>query len=147
MNNIVSGLTELLTNSESDLIIKWNSKEGIIDKISNLKWDVSSGFFIENVEKAEKKSFKKSVSNKTILTTENEKIINEETLKFILQNTSTKKVVSDDISEAETHVLKDLKDTFIENIKIKLKLKRITVNDKKLVFEKFDEMYDIITHN
>lgn len=147
MVSIVSGLTELLANSDSDLIIKWNSKEGIIDKISNLKWDVSSGFFIENVEKSEKKSIKKSVSNKTILTTENEKIINEETLKFILQNTSTKKIVSDDISEADTHVLKDLKDIFIENIKIKLKLKRITVNDKKLVFDKFDEMYDIITHN
>lgn len=143
MGNIVSGLTEILTNSESDLIIKWNSKEGIIDKISNLKWDISSGFFIENIERATKKSIKKSVSSKTILTTENEKIINEETLKFILQNTNTKKIVDD----MESHILKDLKDTFIENIKIKLKLKRITINDKKLVFEKFDEMYDIITHN
>ena len=141
-------LTELLTTSDAKLNVKWNSKNGIIDKICNLKWDVSSGFFVEAIEEPLKKSIKKSVSTKTILTKENEKIINEEILRFILQHLSKKpgndlETETTDLSETT----RPLKETFIEHLKIKLKLKRVTLSDKKLVFEKFDEMYDIVSNN
>jgi hypothetical protein len=145
---ILNTLTELLNNPESNLNIKWNSKHGIIDKISNLKWDASSGFFLEAIEELEKKSIKKSVSAKTILTKENEKVINEEILRFILQNLSKKTDGGTDLgTDAGTDTTGELKEVFIEQLKTKLKLKRITLNDKKLVFEKFDEIYDIVTNN
>jgi hypothetical protein len=145
---ILNTLTELLNNPESNLNIKWNSKHGIIDKISNLKWDASSGFFLEAIEELEKKSIKKSVSAKTILTKENEKVINEEILRFILQNLSKKTDGGTDLgTDVGTDTTGELKEVFIEQLKIKLKLKRITLNDKKLVFEKFDEIYDIVTNN
>jgi hypothetical protein len=37
--------------------------------------------------------------------------------------------------------IKTLKDDFIEKLKIKLYLKRITLNDKIQVFKKFDDIY------
>lgn len=146
-------LTELLNNSDSKLNVKWNSKHGIIDKICNLKWDATLlRVFIEEMEEPLKKSIKKTVSNKTILTKENEKVINEEILRFILHNLS--KTTGGDLDTETndkttdiTETTRPLKETFIEHLKIKLKLKRIILSDKKLVFEKFDEMYDIISNN
>jgi hypothetical protein len=150
---ILNTLAELLNNPESKLNIKWNSKAGIIDKIYNLKWEASTGFFLEVIDEPEKKSIKKTVSSKTILTKENEKVINEEVLRFILHNTSKKgtDVSADGGTDVSTDVgsdaVQNLKNIFIEHLKSKLKLKRITLSDKNLVFDKFDEMYDIIIHN
>jgi hypothetical protein len=147
---ILNTLTDLLNKSDSNLNIKWNSKQGIIDKICNLKWDASSGFFVDAIEEIEKKSIKKTVSAKTILTKENEKVINEEILRFILQHLSKKTDLGTDVATdagTERDTTGELKDLFIEHLKTKLKLKRITLSDKKLVFEKFDEIYEIVISN
>ena len=79
---------------------------------------------------------KKINSIKTILTKQNEELINEEIIKYILLN----------IKNNITEELDNFKIEFIEVLKFKLKLKRITNNDKLLVNKKFDEIYSVIIH-
>jgi hypothetical protein len=125
---VVMELTELLKKEQ--LNIKWNTKSGVIEKIHNLKSDTDRMFYIEPLVEKEQVSVKKTVSSKTILSKEMEKVINEELLKFILNKSSN---------------TKETKDLFLEHLKIKLKLKRITTNDKTSILEKYDEIYNVVT--
>ena len=84
---------------------------------------------------------KKISSIKTILNKKNEEIINEEIIKYILLKLNCKK---DTLDKLDTN---DLKTSFIEILKLKLKLKRITNNDKTLIYKKFDEIYSVIINN
>lgn len=129
--------------------IRWNNKNGVIDKITTLQWDdIKQILFIEDeikpVEIVNIKSeydtvipdkSKKISSIKTILTKQNEKIINEEIIKYILI-----KNVKDNSGENSN----ELKNNFIDIIKLKLKLKRITNNDKISISKKFDEIYNFM---
>ena len=124
--------------------IKWNIKRGIIEQIYCLKYDIEKLEFYITVEKIkvnEESSTstekpKKISSIRTILNKNNEKIINEELVIFIIH---AKKHKQDNI--------KTLKDDFIEKLKIKLYLKRITLNDKIQIFKKFDDIYSVIVNN
>ena len=82
-------------------------------------------------------SNKKKISSRTIITKESEKIINEEMLYFILKRVQNGAVES----------TKEDKEKFAERIKIKLKIKKITVNDKIKIFEKYDEIFDVVVNN
>ena len=42
---------------------------------------------------------------------------------------------------------KEDKDAFTERIKIKLKIKKLTVNDKLKIYEKYDEIFTVIKNN
>ena len=78
--------------------IKWNSKNGVIDKITTLQWNpIEQILFIQpdvkpiEIEKEKleyttvvPEKIKKISSVKTIMTKQNEKIINEEIIKYIL---------------------------------------------------------------
>lgn len=140
----------LLDRFNSNLLkykyIKWNALTGVIDNINKLKY-VSvtpdainkKNFKLELDIKIEideiKNSNKKCSSIKTIMTKNNEKIINEEIIVFILKNTETQLQLS------------ELSNNFCEYIKLKLKLKRITLNDKTKIITRFNEIYTIIQNN
>jgi hypothetical protein len=142
-------LQELLLNAfNSNLLkykyIKWNVLTGVIDNINQLKY-VSvtpdsinkKNFKLELDIKIEideiKNGNKKCSSIKTIMTKNNEKIINEEIIIFILKNNETQ--------------LTELSNNFCEYIKLKLKLKRITLNDKTKIITRFNEIYTVIQNN
>jgi hypothetical protein len=128
--------------------IKWNVTSGIIEKIFVLKYnDDDKNFFLdikststegaqsEESEIQSKCAAKKPVSTKTIFNNSNEKIINEEIIVFIIKNNSK---LSD---------INELKESFHELIKLKLKLKRINTRDKQKIYQKFDEVYNVIKNN
>ena len=129
--------------------IKWNTKRGIIEQIFCLKYDIEKlEFYItdekvktdkpENAASSSEKP-KKISSVRTIVNKNSEKIINEELVIFMIQAKKNKKLKQDDI--------KTLKDNFIEKLKEKLHLKRVTVNDKIQIFKKFDDIYSVIINN
>jgi hypothetical protein len=121
--------------------LKWNIKGGIIEKINKLKWDdtTKSLSMIKDVVKPnDEKLFPKRISSvKTIFNQESEKVINEEIVKFIIAKLGGKCIVDS----------KESKELLLENLKIKLRLKRITVNDKLQVYKKFDDIYTVISEN
>ena len=117
--------------------IKWNIINGIIEKIYILKYDeIKKECFIEISKESEIKP-KKISSIKTILSKQNEKIINEEIIKIIVKNKSKEQSLK----------ISELKENCIELLKIKLLIKRITSNDKTLIFKKFDDIYSVIMNN
>lgn len=126
--------------------IKWNIKRGIIEKIIPLKFkEEDKTFYIIEKDTEQDKSVSSSCKNKKVSSTkscinkETEKIINEELVIYIIQLKKNKKLNMNDI--------KNIKDNFIEIIKTKLHIKRVTVNDKIEVFKKFDDIYNIIINN
>ena len=42
---------------------------------------------------------------------------------------------------------KEDKEKFAERIKTRLKVKKITVNDKMKIFEKYDEIFNVVINN
>lgn len=116
--------------------IKWNITKGIIEKIYILQYDdIKKECFIEIPKDIDIKP-KKISSIKTILSKQNEKIINEELIKIIVKNKENNLIDT-----------KTLKDNSIELLKIKLLVKRITSSDKILIFKKFDDIFTIITND
>jgi hypothetical protein len=127
--------------------IKWNIKRGIVEQILPLKFkEDDKSFYMtevkvkeENTESSSKGKTKKVSSVKTLINKNTEKIINEELVIYIIQLKKNKKLKLDNI--------KSLKDEFLEKLKIKLHIKRVTVNDKIEVFKKFDDIYNVISNN
>jgi hypothetical protein len=135
--------------------IKWNIKKGIIEKIYSLKFkEENKSFFIINKKEhdntqQEKDSqqikAKRISSKKVLINKETEKIINEELVIYILYLKNNNKLNIPNVS-TDCH-LKLLKQEFIEKLKHKLYVKRITGNDKNQINNKFDEIYSIIMSN
>lgn len=138
----------------------WNAKSGCIEKVKNLRYDKQDGFIVKfskfdknNSKKNKKKNNesnegnentntnttepkevkKKKVSSKTIIDKFTEKVINEEILSFILKNHK---------NEDEND-----KNNFLETLKIKLKVKKIPINDKDVIYNKYDEILKIVNLN
>lgn len=132
--------------------IKWNLKMGYIEKISNLKYnDTKKEFYLEeNLEKVNQNVNKpKSSSIKTIFIKQNEKIINEELLLFIINFIQSSLTLHDctDSKKKDGYTLNNLKDDCLEHIKSKLKIKRLSVLDKTKLKKRFDEVYFVIKNN
>jgi len=122
--------------------IKWNVKRGMIEQIFPLKFkeDDKTFYLVQEKEKEKDKiKPKKPSSVRTLINKETEKVINEELVMYILHLKKNKKLKADN--------LKTIKDEFIERLKVKLHVKRVTVNDKIEVFKKFDEIYNVISNN
>lgn len=125
--------------------IKWNVKRGVIEQIYPLKFKEEDKSFYLTKEKVEEPSSsstpktKKVSSVKSLINKETEKIINEDLVMYIIHLKKNKKLDADN--------LKTLKDEFLEKLKVKLHVKRITVNDKIQIFKKFDDIYSVITNN
>ena len=92
----------------------------------------------KSVDKSDynKNEIKKKVSSRTIINKDTEKIINEEILYFILRRYKN-----------NNKEYKEYKDEFLEIIKIKLKVKKITSNDKDQICKKYDEILKVVKNN
>lgn len=147
-DDIVNTLSELLKtayNSKKMIYrdIKWNTTKGIIELVKILRYDKEFGFVLKYTKQIMEKGnddnnlIKKKLSFRTIITKDSEKIINEELLYFIV----------DRIENNIDKPTKEDKESFAEKIKIKLKIKRLTINDKVKIFEKYDEIFYIVKNN
>lgn len=134
--------------------ITWNVKKGFIETVKILRYDNDNTFCLDIDKKTKTSSEentkddtstkgdtkdveRKKISSRTILTKETEKIINEEMLYFILKR----------VQNGVTQSSKEDKEAFSERIKTKLKIKKITSNDKTKIFEKYDEILDVVNNN
>ena len=150
MNDMTLLLTNLLIDNMKNISykhLKWNIKKGIIESINILKYDseINKFYLVEEKKNKHEQSDEKKLHNlkpkkvsstRTIFNKETEKIINEELFMFILDAKKNKKLD-----------IKLLKEEFIEILKNKLLLKRITLNDKIHIFKIFDDIYTIIINN
>jgi hypothetical protein len=135
---------------------KWNIKMGYIEKITKLKYDKENGFVLDLVKSNKEKTdtenndtisnnnsnidnSKKKVSYKTIINMDTERIINEEILYFILKK-NIKQINNIDLYNK-------YKNDILEIIKIKLKIKKISVDDKQKIYKIYDDIYKIIETN
>lgn len=133
----------------------WKSNKGFIDKIKNLKYDDDNKlFYFEKKVDENSKDLKlqKSLSKKTIFQKSNEKIINEEMLKFILKYNKNQiqkdKNENDEENENSSSVnIENYIDEFIERLKIKLKFKKISKDDKSQIITQLLDMNNIIKNN
>lgn len=147
-DDIVNTLSELLKSAyiSKKMIyrdIKWNTTKGLIESVKILHYDKELGFVLKYttqiMEKGEGDNnlIKKKISFRTIITKESEKIINEDLLYFIVNR----------IQNGMNTSTKEDKESFAERIKTKLKIKRLTINDKVKIFEKYDEIFNIVKNN
>jgi hypothetical protein len=91
---------------------------------------------------ASKKKGKRPSSAKSIFTKDNEKMINEQLIRFILKYIKGEKSKGTEVSDVSD--MSKLKEHFLEQLKLKLKLKRIGVSDKTELYKKFDDIYSVI---
>jgi hypothetical protein len=147
-DDTVNTLSELLKSAyvSKKMIyrdIKWNTTKGIIELVKILQYDKELGFVLKYTKQIMEKRegdnnlTKKKLSFRTIITKESEKIINEDLLYFIVDRLR---------NGVETSTKED-KEAFAEKIKLKLKIKRLTINDKIKIFEKYDEIFHIVKNN
>jgi hypothetical protein len=114
-------------------LMKWNIKTGMIDSV----------LFEYNEENDEFKlktktvtTVKKQSQPVTLFSKENEQYINESILNFLIKN------------KKETGILDvEYQDLCFEKIKTNLELKKISKNDKNILKQKYNSIYDIIIKN
>lgn len=123
--------------------IKWNVKRGFIEHIPSIKYNSEKNllYLDINTTGVDKKDTKirKISSIRTIFNKLSEKIINEELIVFLISNKKNNTLHNEKINE--------LKTLFIEQIKLKLKLNRLSVKDRTEIHTKFDNMYNIVYNN
>lgn len=144
LNTIITSLKDLLKVEYINIKyknIKWNVQAGNIEQIRCLKYNDTNNQFslTSNIEIDKMIKVKKAISVRTILNKDTEKIVNEELLIFIVNSKKNNKLSKENIA--------NLKDVIIEKLKVKLHLKRLTVNDKVQILKKFDEIHTIILNN
>lgn len=159
----INQLTELLKSNVNmkyrDFV--WKTKLGIIESIKILKYNQeTSEFYLlkqddkdknknnnknseESTEVTEEnkqntKNKKKRISNKSIITKDNEEKINEEILFYII-----KKKISDLVDEQQN----EQKNIFLERIKNIFRIKKLSISDKELIIQKYDEILSVIKMN
>lgn len=144
----------------------WNTTRGVIETVKILRYNKDTGFVLAFTKQMPSKDGQlkkqmsltngqlsnetgssdeilkknisiKKVSSRTIITKESEKIINEELLVFILTRIK---------NGVDTIDQKD-KEIFCETIKIKLKVKKLMLNDKTKIYKKYDEIFEIVKNN
>ena len=81
--------------------------------------------------------YKPGLVDQSIAKKDSEKIINEELLFFILTRIK---------NGVDTIDQKD-KEIFCDTIKIKLKVKKLMLNDKTRIYKKYDEIFEIVKNN
>lgn len=138
---LILKLQKLLINEFDNIkykYLKWNSQLGIIENINCLHFDNQTNIFslLINNEISNKN---KPISTRSILNKQNTNIINEELMIYLIILKKQNKLINENI--------KELKSSFLENIKDKLKLKRILIHDRQEIYKKFDEIFHIVYNN
>jgi len=116
--------------------LKWNTTRGYIEVIKVLKFDEKEQKFVltNHLGKGVKRvSTRRSNVQRTLITDGNEKLVHEEILYYIIKH-------GESITEEDKAVC-------IEKIKSKMNLKKISVQDKRRIGEKFDEILKIVQTN
>lgn len=145
----ITNLTELLSEAyrKKELIYRdfaWVTKHGMIEKVKVLKYNKETDqFFLDSHHKAAKlakqqQPSKKKASSRTIFTKENERVINEQILMW---------VVKDIHNNTSGGVGGGGKEQFLEKVKDQLRVKRISNGDKATLYKKFDEMYIVVKNS
>lgn len=142
----------------------WDSKSGFIDRVKILQYDNNYNFTLNNVNKdnnndnnvnndinnekkindtnvskeTKERSKQKTGSNRTIINKDTIKVINEELLYYIVKNGN--------VNENEEKLKRD-KEHFLELIKNKLKIKKMTINDKTKILSIYDEIQKVVVSN
>ena len=142
--------------------ISWNIKRGVIDYVKILQYE--DKIFKLNVEKLSGDSKNKDtdkvtdkaidkvneqvneqvkiktikkVSTKQIITKDVEKIINEDLLHFILKRIQNG---INEISEQDFQI-------FLERIKIRLRVKKLSTKDISYISDKYKEIFEVVNNN
>lgn len=162
-DKMVKLLFDLLkTNLENKRMVYrdyvWNTTRGFIESVKILKYNKDTGFVLEFTKQTPSKDGQlrkqqeqqdktessdqnvvpiKKVSSRTIITKDSEKIINEELLYFVLTR----------LQSGVSKIDQEDKDTFCEKIKIKLKVKKLMLNDKAKIYKKYDEIFEVVKNN
>lgn len=136
--DLVDTFSKLLIDSYKDkrLIYRdfvWNTSKGLIEHIKVLERNPDDDSVVLS-SKAGKEYTPKRVSVRTAITKENEKIINEEILYYIVTK------VRDTFSKED-------REHCTEKIKDKLRIKKFNTKDKVKIEEKIKEIYDIVQSN
>jgi hypothetical protein len=120
--------------------IKWNIKSGYIDNILqvNFNLDTKEFEFTGTIENKKSNTIKKKSIIKSIFTEDNEKIINEEILIFVIKEKN---------SNEPLEISNDKKEILLEKIKTQLKLKKIQTKDRDYIYTKIDEISSIVSNN
>lgn len=113
--------------------IKWNVKVGLIEKINNIFYDENTDTFVTNIK--EKSKIKKSLP-RTILSTQNDEIINEHILTFLIKNKKEQNIMDN-----------KFKQLCFDNIKSVLEIKVISKSDYIILDKKYNDIYNIIQTN
>jgi hypothetical protein len=136
--DLVDKFSKLLIESYKDkrLIYRdfvWNTSKGFIEHIKVLEKNPEDDSIVLS-SKAGKEYTPKRVSVRTAITKENEKIINEEILYYI-------------VTKVQDTLTKSDKEECTEKIKDKLRIKKFNTKDKVEIEEKIKEIYDIVQSN
>jgi hypothetical protein len=145
---MVTSLSKLLQEAHDAKTIiyrdlKWNTKNGVIEHLKVIKFDQETSKFYITKKEVQKNATpvsktKRKASSRSIFTKENDKIINEELLLFIVIKTR---------DGTEKTIEKEDKEKCIEKIKTKLRLKKVTVKDKVLIGKKYDDIFRVVCAN
>lgn len=153
----INSLDTILLNSFKNKTLtyknlSWNTKRGIIEKIKTLNQSNNTNgivFTLQNTNENEtqnsnsnetsntKVQDKKKISSKSIINKESEKIINEQLLYFIVKR----------IQNGVENITDEDKENCLNKLKTKLKIKKISTNDKKQILDKYTEIFDVVKQN
>lgn len=124
--------------------IKWNSENGIIEKINCLGWNNETQEFSLKINTNSKGidnvvSQKRPSSKKTVISKNNDRIINESILCFLITNKKE--------WENNPTLSQEFKDTCIEHVREKLFCKRLSIDDRKQLITRIESFYQIILND
>jgi hypothetical protein len=139
--------------------IKWNVKLGYIENIYNLKYSSNlqetNPFTIQKNKEIKTSGIKRKASNKSVITKDIEKIINEQILLFIVSETQSSEIqetksiglsISQDSNVSKSNE-NSIKNKMLETIKNKLRIKKLSKSDKDSICKKYEEMLEIVKNN
>jgi hypothetical protein len=120
---------------------RWITKKGVIEQVKALRYNKETNkfFFATTFRKVPTSVQHKASAPKTIITHDNENLINEEILKFIIEQHQGQRTApgSEDTAKQD-------REACIEKVKKKLKTKRISASDKMLLEKKYADMCEVI---
>jgi hypothetical protein len=114
-------------------LMKWNIKTGMIDSVL-FEYNEENDEFKLKIKTVA--TIKKPVQTVTLFTKENEQYINESILNFLIKNKKENGVLDN-----------EYQDICFDKIKTNLELKKISKNDKVILKQKYNSIYDIIIKN
>uniref|UniRef100_A0A6C0H7F9 Uncharacterized protein n=1 Tax=viral metagenome TaxID=1070528 RepID=A0A6C0H7F9_9ZZZZ len=170
-DDMVEQLYKLLSESyEAKTLIyrdfTWNTNKGMIENMKVIRYNEQTcQFHLSDkagnpIARRKMNEEQKRGCIKTVITKETEKVINEEILSYVIRivknedyQTPEKKLTDDPSNKTKKskskkkHTPSTNKDLCIERIKEKLKIKKLSLNDKAILGSKYDNIYQVVKTN